>query len=64
MSERVKVKLNKKGLEIYKSKNGFWRSNIDENGYSTFSYDYFEQLFYPLSHKDFAHDVIKIQEEK
>jgi len=60
----VKVKLNEKGLEIYKSKNGFWRSNIDEDGYSRFSYDYFERLFYPLPYKEFAHDVIKLQEEK
>lgn len=60
----VKVKLNEKGREIYKGKNGFHASNVDENGYSIFSYDYFEQLFFPLPFKEFSHDVIMISQEE
>ena len=60
----VKVKLNQKGLEIYKESNGFWESNIDKEGYSTFSHDYLEKLFYPLQYKEFSHDVIIINREE
>lgn len=63
INEKVKVKLNENGLEIYKRKNGFWESNIDEQGYSIFSYDYFEHLFFPMPYKDFSHDVILIKRE-
>lgn len=58
---RVRVKLNEKGWGIYKGQNGFADSNIDEQGYSTFSYDYFERLFYPLPFRYFSHDVINIK---
>lgn len=60
LQEKVKVKLNEKGWEIYRSRNGFAESNVDENGYSTFSYDYFEELFHPLPFAEFSHDVIKL----
>lgn len=60
----VKVKLNKKGWEIYKKKNGFHASNVDENGYSTFSYNYFEKLFFPMPYKEFSHEVIMISQEE
>lgn len=59
MSEiNVKVKLNENGWKIYKEHNGFWVTNVDDEGYSLFSYDYFEKLFFPLAYKDFADDVI------
>lgn len=64
MPTKIKVKLNERGLEIYKNMNGFWESNFDEQGYSTFSYDYFEKLFYPMPYKEFSHDVITIKQEE
>ncbi|MDY0395387.1 hypothetical protein ACFSMW_13335 [Virgibacillus halophilus] len=64
MLNKVKVKLNEKGWQIYKERNGFATSNIDSEGYSTFSNDYFEELFYPLPYKEFAYDVIKINQEE
>lgn len=60
----VKVKLNEKGWKIYKEKNGFAESNIDDDGYSTFSHDYLGELFFPMSYKEFSHDVITNEEEK
>lgn len=60
----VKVKLNEKGLKIYKKQNGFAESNIDEEGYSTFSHDYLERLFYPMPYKEFSNDVITIKQEE
>lgn len=64
LNSKVKVKLNEKGWEIYKSKNGFAESNVDNQGYSTFSYDYFEELFYPLPFAEFADDVIGIKKQE
>lgn len=60
----VKVKLNEKGQEIYRKKNGFANSNIDGEGYSLFSYDYFEKLFFPLPYKYFSHEVITFKREE
>lgn len=42
----VKVKLTSYGWEIYKQLNGFAVSNIDDDGYSTFSLEYFNKIFY------------------
>lgn len=58
----IKVKLNEKGWKIYKELNGFSESNIDDDGYSTFSYGYLEELFFPMPYKEFSHDVITIKE--
>lgn len=63
LQNQVKVKLNERGREIYKDRNGFADSNFDNQGYSFFSYDYFEELFYPLPFNEFAHEVIMIQQE-
>lgn len=63
LRNEVRVKLNERGWEIYKQRNGFWESNVDEDGYSTFSYDYFEELFLPLPFDEFAHEVITIKQE-
>lgn len=53
----VMVKLNECGWKMYKEKNGFASSNIDEKGYSRFSYDYFEELFYPRPYIEFCDDI-------
>ena len=60
--QMVKVKLNEKGRNIYKEQNGFAESNIDDKGYSTFSHDYLEKLFFPMSYDEFSHDVITIKQ--
>ena len=62
--QNVRVKLNEKGWEIYKGRNGFADSNVDDQGYSVFSYDYFEDLFYPLPFDEFSHDVIMTKQEE
>lgn len=53
----VKVKLNDIGWLIYKHRNVFYESNIDDEGYSIFAYDYFEDLFYPLPNELFSFEV-------
>lgn len=53
----VRVALNEKGWEIYREANAYGESNRDKEGYSIFSYDYFEKLFYPLPHAEFSTDV-------
>lgn len=53
----VRVRLNEKGWEIYRNANAFYKGNVDDEGYSTFSYDYFEQLFYPMSFSEFSTHV-------
>lgn len=60
----IKVKLNKRGWEIYRKKNGFAEGNVDDEGYSTFSYDYFETLFSPLPLERFSDGVIWDKEDK
>lgn len=57
-SKEMKVKLNPRGWEIYREKNGFADSNIDSEGYSYFSYDYYESLFFPLLSHDYADEII------
>jgi len=64
IGNKVKVKLNQKGWQIYMSRNGFAISNIDDKGYSTFSYDYFEEVFFDLPFNEFSHDVIMIKQEE
>ncbi|MGE6604867.1 hypothetical protein ACQKEY_24625 [Lysinibacillus fusiformis] len=55
----IKVKLTNLGVEIYKQFNGFWESNFDEDGYSTFSKEYFERVFEGLNINDITkHDLI------
>lgn len=41
----VKLKLTPFGWKIYKEVNGFAVSNIDDDGYSTLSLEYFSKLF-------------------
>lgn len=62
--QNVRVKLNEKGWGIYKSRNGFADSTVDDQGFSFFSYDYFEELFYPLPFDEFSHDVIMSKQEE
>lgn len=55
----IKINLTPLGWDIYKKVNGFYESNIDSDGYSTFSLKYFNRVFYGFMGEQITdHEII------
>ncbi len=55
----VKVKLTYNAVCKYREQNGFWESNFDEDGYSTFSLEYFNKVFEDMGINEITvHEII------
>lgn len=56
----LKVKLTYKAVCRYREFNGFWQSNFDDDGYSTFSKEYFDRVFRGMEINEITeHEIIQ-----